>query len=103
MSNRIIVQTSPNQVNVYEGDLNIVGDTSTLINGEVPSGAVNGINAIFTLAHAPIGLVMITVNGLIQREGVSYDYTRSGGVVTFSSGSKPQTGDAVLVTYNYQA
>ena len=78
-------------------------DTSgggTLAWSEVPSGTINGVNAVFTLAHAPIGL-LLSKNGLVQRPGSGNDYTLSGSSVTFEAGNIPQTGDVLLASYSY--
>lgn len=67
---------------------------------ENPTGAVDGTNATFTLAAAPLaGKEMVFVNGVLQNSGTGNDYTISGAIITFLSGAIPQTGDIVRVTY----
>lgn len=89
------------------------GGATTRVRGEVLTGAINGINAIFTTASdfVPASEAVI-FNGLRQFEGVSNDYLRSesGGIgtgydtITFAvvprnrPGSKPD--DSVLIDYD---
>jgi len=66
---------------------------------EVPSGTVNGVNAVFTLTVAPnpAQSLILAVNGVIQKPGV--DFTLSSGTVTFLSGAIPKTGDQLISWY----
>jgi len=68
---------------------------------EVPSGAINGTNTVFTLAFppSPTGSLELYLNGLRQDAGV--DFTLASNVVTFFSASNPQTGDLLLASYRY--
>jgi hypothetical protein len=69
--------------------------------GEVPSGTVNGTNAVFTLAFTPspaAGLEMYR-NGLLMKQGT--DYSLSGKNITFFTASTPQTGDLLVASYRY--
>ena len=69
---------------------------------ETPTGAVNGINATFTLAFTPtLGTEEIFVNGILQDSGVSNDYTIVGPTITFNTPAIPQTGDKVRVSYQH--
>ena len=54
--------------------------------GEIPSGAINGSNTIFTLAFAPspVGSLDLYLNGLLMKQGV--DYTLSGNTDHLSDG-----------------
>lgn len=64
----------------------------TFVYGEVPSGNIDGTNAVFTLASAPnpaAGLRLYR-NGIQQTEGI--DYTLSGATITFQPGSIPGIG-----------
>jgi len=71
------------------------------VDGETPTGAVNGSNAAFTLASAPNPSSSLVVyrNGL--RMKLNADYTLSGSTVTFVSGQLPQTGDTLLCSYRH--
>jgi len=68
---------------------------------ETPAGAVNGINAAFTLlfAPSPIDSLIIFRNGVLQTHGI--DFSIASNVVTFLAGSLPQTGDALIASYRY--
>jgi phage-related tail fiber protein len=67
---------------------------------EAPTGAVNGVNAAFTLAFTPVaGKEQVYVNGILQNSGSGNDYIISGATITFQSGAIPQTGDIIRVTY----
>jgi hypothetical protein len=65
---------------------------------ETPSGSVNGSNTAYTLANTPVsGTVMVFLNGLLQDEGGSDDYTISTNTITFNTA--PISGDKIRVTY----
>lgn len=66
---------------------------------ETPAGAIDGKNAVFTLAHAPAAgsVSMVALNGVIQK--LNGDYTLSGAVLTF--GKAPGPGDLLSVWYRY--
>lgn len=67
--------------------------------GEVPSGAVNGANASFTLSAvpAPPSSLALHRNGVLQKAGV--DYAISGNTIQFMAASAPQTGDLLQASY----
>ena len=69
--------------------------------GEAPAGAINGSNTVFTLSFAPSpqGSLDLYRNGLLMKLGT--DFTLNSNVVTFSSGSTPQTGDLLVASYRY--
>ncbi len=69
--------------------------------GEVPSGAINGLNTTFALANtpSPATSLMVYVNGLLMDQGL--DYTVTGATVTFALASTPQAGDVLLASYRY--
>ena len=70
------------------------------INNEVPTGAVNGSNAAFTLANVPQnGVVSLYLNGIKQQPGSGKDYTISAGVITFVTA--PSTGDIPMADYQF--
>ena len=63
---------------------------------EVPSGAVNGVNTVFTTAYAPVnGSEQVFVNGQLLQ--VTTDYSISGNSITLNSA--PSGSEIVLVTY----
>jgi hypothetical protein len=69
------------------------------VDGETPTGAVNGVNTVFTLAQTPSPTTSLAVyrNGL-RVKSVS-NYTATGNSITFVAGSVPQTGDIVQCSY----
>lgn len=74
--------------------------SASFVDNEAPSGAINGVNADFTLANTPVaGTVRVFKNGIRQRSGAGNDYTIAGGTITFLAGNLPQTGDILLVDY----
>ncbi len=73
------------------------GGVSNGVYGEVPAGAVNGINLIFTLASVPItGSLRLYLNGIRQK--VSTDYAVVLGTITFVTA--PFTGDLITADYD---
>ena len=77
------------------------GSTSSpaFIDGEAPSGTMNGSNAGFTLANVPnpASSVALFRNGLLLTQ--SRDYTVSSNAITFQAGAAPQSGDILLAYY----
>lgn len=64
---------------------------------EIPTGSINGVNMVFTLAHTPIDQIMLYLNG--QYMTPDEDYTISG--VTITMASAPSVGDKIIVNYPY--
>jgi hypothetical protein len=73
--------------------------STSFVDGEVPSGMLNGSNAAFTLANVPNpgSSVSIFRNGLLMRQGG--DFTLSANAITFQAGAVPQTGDNLTASY----
>lgn len=73
---------------------------SLFINDESPMGAIDGVNAVFTLSFAPAPPASLTLfrNGL-RLMGGGYDYTLSGSTITFTAGLQPAQGDTLTVDY----
>lgn len=70
----------------------------SLITRETPSGQINGINKIFTLAKTPQpGSEQVYLNGVLQEEGVSGDYTITENTITFNVA--PEQSWAVFANY----
>jgi hypothetical protein len=69
------------------------------VDQEMPSGAINGVNAAFTLSQTPSPTASLAVylNGLLLTNGV--DYTLSGAVITFITGLPPQSSDILSCSY----
>lgn len=91
-----IPQTGDNIVAMMEQPPN----PAELVFNEVPTGAVDGINNVFTLSETVIDArILLTKNGLVQRPGDDYTWSPAQQEITFLSGNLPQTGDKLLVTY----
>lgn len=71
-----------------------------LVQGEVPSGTLDGVNTAFTTANIPASgwPVFIVRNGLIMSVQ-NGDYALTGNKIAFGVGQVPQPGDSVNVTY----
>jgi hypothetical protein len=72
------------------------------VDNEVPVGAINGTNAMYTLAHTPnpVTSLHVALNGLGLQAG-GYDFTITGASIQFVTASIPQSGDAITATYRY--
>lgn len=69
---------------------------------EVPSGLVNGINVVYTLANTPVNnSLTVYKNGIRMFPGVGNDYVLSGNTITFTGTQTPQSGDVLLADYWY--
>jgi hypothetical protein len=69
------------------------------VDGETPAGAMNGLNAVFTLAStpSPASSLQLYRNGLLQKLGL--DYTLAGSAITFATASVPGVEDVLLSSY----
>jgi hypothetical protein len=69
------------------------------VDGDVPSGIVDGANPSFQIAAIPDPVASLAVyrNGLLQKLGS--DYAFSGRTVTFVAAAVPQPGDTLLASY----
>lgn len=67
---------------------------------EVPSGSIDGSNVTFILAHTPSAptVMIIELNGAVQYQNASGDYTISGSTITFLSA--PIAGSTLVVYYS---
>jgi hypothetical protein len=106
---------SGNVLTVSAGSIPVTGDTlqcwyrtSGIVtngvqysDGEVPSGAVNGTNAQFTVLAAPnpLNSLQLFRNGVLQKQGL--DYSVSSQTLTFIGGAIPQIGDTLVLSYRY--
>jgi len=69
-----------------------------LIFHEIPSGLINSINTVYTLANTPVAdTVQVFLNGLLQAPGTGLDYTVSGTTITFAKA--PRTHSDLYVHY----
>jgi hypothetical protein len=77
-----------------------VGPTASFVDGEIPTGAVNGVNTSFLLAAipSPASSLKVFKNGILMEQSV--DYTLTNNIITFvNTAVTPATGDLLLVTY----
>lgn len=82
---------------VYVQNINGIPATFKVYN-EVPSGTVDGVNAVFTTAYTPVaGSTQLYRAGLRMTPG-GVDYTQSGPTLTFAI--PPASGDNILVDYD---
>ncbi len=59
---------------------------------ETPAGLVDGVNKVFTLAHAPSPAASLQLYlGVIQWDG-GHDYTLVGNTITFVNAPMPGSG-----------
>lgn len=81
----------------YDIDVDAVLESDFIFH-EIPTGSINSINAVFTLANTPVaGTVQVFLNGLLQAPGSGLDYTISGNTVTFAKA--PRTASDLYVHY----
>lgn len=81
---------------------NIPGATGfTVVSNEVPSGAIDGSNTVFTLAHTPLYGVQVVVGGstLSPKPPAGGDYTLVGPVITLDTAPPP--GSIIVCFYEY--
>jgi hypothetical protein len=76
------------------------GPAVVFVDGEVPQGTVDGLNAVFTLAATPAaGSLHLYRNGLLLKAAT--DYTLAGAQITFGPNplSIPEAGALLLANY----
>jgi hypothetical protein len=68
---------------------------------EMPTGDVDGINMVYTLTYnpSPTNSLMFYVNGVLQKQGLAYDYALSSNTVIMNYA--PNSGSNVIATYAY--
>lgn len=68
---------------------------------EVPTGDVNSVNMLFYLANKPepSSALQFYVNGVLQRQGASFDYTIGDKDIVMNYA--PQDGSHLMATYPY--
>lgn len=83
---------------VHSKEIHYTVAIANLITNEVPSGAVNSINTVFTISNSPVnGTVQVILNGLLQKPGIGFDYIISNQTITFIKA--PHTNSEILVHY----
>lgn len=68
---------------------------------ETPSGDADGVNMVYSISNSPVpaSALMFYVNGVLQMQGLGYDYVLSG--TTIAMFYAPGSGSNVLATYPY--
>jgi hypothetical protein len=79
------------------------GGAPTFVDGDLPTGIVDGSNATFALTAVPAPSTSLSFyrNGILQKPSV--DYTATGNTVQFVTGATPQPGDTLLASYRTSA
>lgn len=73
--------------------------SGTWVDKQVPVGAINGVNTVFTLTNIPTaGSDYVFLSGQLQA-GSGVDYTLVGNVITFNIA--PNIGEQLFVSYRY--
>lgn len=71
---------------------------------EHPAGVTDGNNRVFSLAHGPYPTqsIILTLNGLVLRQGKSYDYVLTGNTITINQQATAPTSSDYFVAIQYQ-
>lgn len=74
--------------------------STSFIDGETPTGAIDGVNAAFTLSSIPSPGASLTLfrNG-VEQVGAGIDYNIISNAITFIAASLPQVGDNLQAFY----
>jgi hypothetical protein len=99
---RLFLDSTTGELSVRKANgtvISLEAGATVFHDGEVPSGTINGVNAVFTLqtAPSPSQSLLLAVNGVVQKPGV--DFTLSSSTVTFLAGAIPEAGDELLSWY----
>jgi hypothetical protein len=78
----------------------ILAKIDIIVDGETPSGVIDGVNVNFTTAHQyKPTTTHLYLNGIRLKEGVGFDYVEQADHQTLTLSSAPQPGDVLLVDY----
>jgi len=71
------------------------------IKDEIPTGAINGVNLIYTTANNYVsGSLVVMVDGIRQLKGVTKHYIETGAnSLSFNAGYALQAGQDIVVDY----
>lgn len=90
------VTTSAPSQNTVLAALNLKTGTGNFMMRVTPTGAVDGVNAVYTIPHTPVdGKDCVFKNGLLQDEGD--DYSRVTSTFTFTT--PPEAGSKIRINY----
>jgi hypothetical protein len=81
-----------------QAQIDAISAGGTIPYAETPTGVVDGVNGIFTLANTPSSAlaVIVVLDGVVQYNGV--DYTVVGVTITFTT--PPEIGSSIFAYYN---
>jgi hypothetical protein len=94
------VSGNPSDCVRVDGSTGPCGTPATsFVDGDSPSGIVDGSNTAFTLSATPNPASSLAVyrNGILQKAG--FDFTANGNSVHFVGAAAPQPGDTLLASY----
>jgi hypothetical protein len=79
------------------------GGAPTFVDGDLPTGIIDGSNATFALTAVPAPSTSLAFyrNGMLQKPAL--DYTATGNSVQFLTAATPQPGDTLLASYRTSA
>ena len=90
------LDSAEGRLDAIDADTGVI-KVADLVRGEVPTGAVDGVNAVFTLAREPrVGSVMVYKNGVAD---FSPDITVNEAAKTVTFAVAPATDDKVHMCY----
>ena len=93
------VTGSPSDCVRVDGSSGPCGSTAAFVDGDSPTGIVDGSNVSFSLSAAPNPASSLAIyrNGVLVAAGV--DYTANGSNIGFTPAAAPQPGDTLLASY----
>lgn len=98
----------PNQDRLEKPWANYYRDLSTgtigepnFVDGEMPAGVMNGVNAIFTLANAPNPAASLQLFRNGQKMTAGMGFALAGKTITFIAPQIPGAGDVLEACYRY--
>lgn len=86
--------------NLQASSDNMQANSDNIVWNEIPTGTVNGVNKVFTLAYTPEATdkILVFVNGVLKEQDAGEaDYTISGSTITFVDA--PMEYSKIMVTY----
>jgi len=98
----------PNQDRLEKPWANYYRDLSTgtigepnFVDGEIPAGVIDGVNAVFTLVNAPNPAASLQLFRNGQKLSAGASYALIGKTVTFAAPQIPLAGDSLEASYRY--
>jgi len=83
------------------GTIALISDISNTTYSEIPTGAIDGTNTVYTLTNLPLNSksLLIVIDGLTQYNGIDYNLAQNSNVVTFTFA--PASGSTMFAYYNF--